>query len=337
MSFRIALNFEDGVTRFITCAPGETVAEATIRQGVRIPLDCREGACGTCKSFCESGRFLLSDYLTDALSDDERAEGFVLPCKLRPKSDCVLIIPAAFSTSGPGAEDREVVATISALDLLSPTVIRLVLTGPVVAALDFLPGQYARIFIPDSVESRAYSFSSLARDGHVKFLIKNIPQGKMSGRLARSAKIGDELRFTAPYGSFYLRKVERPLLFIAGGTGLGPFLAMLETLENNKTALPVRLVYGVNTDEDLVELALLAKFKETLPDFTFVACVASSADAGRVRGVVTDHLPPKEFFELNADVYACGPPPMIAAVEAYFRAYDIKCANLYYEKFLPNV
>ena len=53
MSYNIALNFEDGVTRFIESNAGETVADAAYRQGINIPLDCRDGACGTCKCFCE--------------------------------------------------------------------------------------------------------------------------------------------------------------------------------------------------------------------------------------------------------------------------------------------
>ena len=55
MSYQIALNFEDGVTRFIECRPNELVSDASYRQRINIPLDCRDGVCGTCKSFCESG------------------------------------------------------------------------------------------------------------------------------------------------------------------------------------------------------------------------------------------------------------------------------------------
>ncbi len=55
MNHRIALNFEDGVTRFIHAAPGETVADAAYRQGINIPLDCRDGACGTCNAWPRPG------------------------------------------------------------------------------------------------------------------------------------------------------------------------------------------------------------------------------------------------------------------------------------------
>ena len=69
MTYQIALSFEDGVTRFVDCRPGETVADASYRAGINIPLDCRDGACGTCKGFCESGRYQRGDYIEDALTE----------------------------------------------------------------------------------------------------------------------------------------------------------------------------------------------------------------------------------------------------------------------------
>ena len=63
MTFQIALNFEDGVTRFIECRPNEIVSDASYRQRINIPLDCRDGVCGTCKCFCESGDYDGGDYV----------------------------------------------------------------------------------------------------------------------------------------------------------------------------------------------------------------------------------------------------------------------------------
>ena len=96
MSFQIALNFEDGVTRFIEANSHETVADAAYRQGINIPLDCRDGACGTCKCFAEAGTYELGDeYIEDALSEDEVEQGYVLTCQMRAASDCVLRVPAS--------------------------------------------------------------------------------------------------------------------------------------------------------------------------------------------------------------------------------------------------
>src|SRR5260370_42692563 len=97
MSHQIALTFEDGVTRFIECRDGEMVADASYRSRINVPLDCRDGVCGTCKSFCEPGSYDLGDYVVDeAMTEDEEAEGDVLTCPMVPESDCV---GRVFSTS----------------------------------------------------------------------------------------------------------------------------------------------------------------------------------------------------------------------------------------------
>ena len=93
MSYSVALAFEDGVTRFVTCGPMETVADASYKARINIPLDCRDGACGTCKSLCESGDFDGGDYIDDALTEDEAAAGYCLPCQMVPRSDLVVQIP----------------------------------------------------------------------------------------------------------------------------------------------------------------------------------------------------------------------------------------------------
>ena len=74
----VALQFEDGVTRFIRVAQGETLSDAAYRQQINIPLDCREGACGTCRAYCESGSYDMPEdnYIEDALTPEEGA------CKL---------------------------------------------------------------------------------------------------------------------------------------------------------------------------------------------------------------------------------------------------------------
>jgi benzoate/toluate 1,2-dioxygenase reductase subunit len=69
-----------------------------------------------------------------------------------------------------------------------------------------------------------------------------------------SAQPGNKVELTGPLGSFYLRAVERPLLFLAGGTGLAPFLSMLEVLALAHPQQKVHLIYGVTRDLDLVQV-----------------------------------------------------------------------------------
>lgn len=332
MSYQIALNFEDGVTRFIEATGHETVADAAYRQGINIPLDCRDGACGTCKCKAESGRYDLGDnFIEDALSEDEVAEGYVLTCQMRAESDCVIRIPASSQLCK--TEQASFEAAIRDVRQLSASTIALSIKGEALSRLAFLPGQYVNLKVPGSEQSRAYSFSSLQKDGEVSFLIRNVPGGLMSNFLTNLAKAGDSMTLAGPLGSFYLRPIQRPLLLLAGGTGLAPFTAMLEKIAEQGSEHPLHLIYGVTNDFDLVELDRLQALAARIPNFTFSACVANPDSQYPRKGYVTQHIEPRHLNDGDVDVYLCGPPPMVEAVSQYVREQGITPANFYYEKF----
>lgn len=335
MSHQIALNFEDGVTRFVNANPGETVADAAYRQGINIPLDCRDGACGTCKCFAEAGRYELGeDYIEDALSADEAEQGFVLTCQMRALSDCVVRVPASSQVCRAGQGSFQ--ASISAVRQLSTSTIALSIKSEALSQLAFLPGQYVNLGVPGSEQTRAYSFSSLQRDGEVSFLIRNVPGGLMSSFLTGLAKAGDSMTLAGPLGSFYLRDIRRPLLLLAGGTGLAPFTAMLEKIAEQGSEHPLHLIYGVTNDFDLVELERLEDFAARIPQFSFSACVANPESQYPRKGYVTQHIEPVHLNQGDVDVYLCGPPPMVEAVSQFIREQGIAPANFYYEKFAAS-
>lgn len=332
---KIALNFEDGVTRFIDAAATETVADAAYRQGINIPLDCRDGACGTCKCLAEAGRYDLSqDYIEDALSEEEAAQGYVLTCQMRAASDCVIRVLASSDVCKTRQASFE--ATISQVEKLSDSTIALKIKGESLSQLAFLPGQYVNLRVPGSEQSRAYSFSSLQKNGEVSFLIRNVPGGLMSSFLTGMAKAGDSMTLAGPLGSFYLREIKRPLLLLAGGTGLAPFTAMLEKIAEQGSDHPLHLIYGVTHDSDLVEMDVLAGFAERITNFTYSACVSSPDSSYPHKGFVTHHIEPGHLNDGDVDVYLCGPPPMVEAVNQYIREQGITPANFYYEKFAAS-
>lgn len=334
MSHTIALQFEDGVTRFIDCAENETIASAAYRQKVNIPLDCRDGACGTCKSFCESGRYDGGEYIEEALSEDEARAGYVLSCQMRPRADCVLRIQASSSACKTAVESDQ--GRLTALEWLSPSTLRFSIEPQRATPLAFLPGQYAHVQIPGSELSRAYSFSSPAGRHALSFLVRNVPDGRMSAYLREQAKVGDTLSFSAPYGSFYLRELRRPLLLLAGGTGLAPFLSMLETLAGQGCPQPVLLGYGVTHDADLVCLDELEALRARLPGFEYISCVADADSTHPRRGYVTQYLDAGVLNGGDVDLYVCGPPAMVDSVRTWLGELGIQPAGFHFEKFAPS-
>lgn len=333
----IALQFEDGVTRFISVAQGETLSDAAYRQKVNIPLDCRDGACGTCRAFCESGQYDMPEelYIEDALTPEEAAQGYILACQCRPTSDAVFQIQASSALCK--TEIHEFRGQLSRVEALSESTICFDIQ------LDddqpdphFLAGQYVNVALPNSTETRSYSFSSQPGKRLSSFVVRNVPQGKMSEYLSQQAKVGDFMSFTGPFGSFYLRPVQRPVLMLAGGTGIAPFISMLQVLEAKGSTEPVRLVFGVTHDFDLVELEKLDQLQVTLPWFEYRTVVAHPESTHPRKGYVTGHIENEWLNAGDVDIYLCGPVAMVDAVRNWLNAEGIQPANFLFEKFSAN-
>lgn len=332
MAYKIALNFEDGVTRVIDCDADELVMDAAFRQKINIPMDCRDGVCGTCKCHVEKGAFELGFYLEEAMTEDEAAEGYALTCQMTPQSDCVVKVPASSLACKTAPES--VTGEVIAVDPLSATTfgLRVRLAKPI----GFLAGQYVNIRVPGTDRHRSYSFSSLPGGAEGSFLIRNLPGGTMSTWLGSRAKPGDTLELTGPMGAFYLRPIERPQLWLAGGTGLAPFLAMLEKVAVEGTDHPIRLYYAVSRGADLVELDRMKALAAAIGHVEVVTILAAPDEDHARKGFVTDHLGTEDFNGGDTDVYLCGPPPMVEAVRQHMAALGVQPASFHFEKFNPT-
>lgn len=335
--YKVALNFEDGFTRFITTLPMEAVADAAYRSGINIPLDCRDGACGTCKCHCESGSYEMGGYIEDALSDQEARRGYVLTCQMIPESDCVVTVPAS-SEVCIRSQQADLRAKLFDINRLSESTLSFTVASDELRAMHFLPGQYVKVLVPGTDQWRAYSFSSLINqaDGSVSFLIRVVPEGLMSTYMTEKARVGDNITLCGPFGSFYLRDIQRTVLMLAGGTGLAPFLAMLEKIQRDGCAHPIHLIYGVTHDADLVDMDKLESFANAIDNFTFSSCVASKNSSWPQKGYVTDYIEPGHLHDGDVDIYLCGPPPMVEAVDCYMQEIGIQPASFHYEKFAAS-
>ena len=86
--YRIALNFEDGVTRFVDCGANEKVLDAAFRNRINLPMDCSDGVCGTCKTAVLEGSVEMNH--NGGIRQREIDKGLRLLCCSRPTSDLVI-------------------------------------------------------------------------------------------------------------------------------------------------------------------------------------------------------------------------------------------------------
>ncbi len=332
MSHSVALSFEDGVTRFITCGDNETVADASYKARINIPLDCRDGACGTCKAFCESGEFDQREYIEDALSDDELEQGYCLPCQMVPQSDLVIQIAATSDVAKTAAAAYD--GTLTDITRHSDGMVSFTVDVPNRDKLAYLPGQYMNLTVPGSRETRSYSFSSAPGDDTLGFLVRIVNDGLMSTWLRDRAQVGDRISLTGPFGSFFLRELKRPTLLLAGGSGIAPLRAMLRKLKaGGSLAHSLHLIMGINVDADLVYADELDALAAELDGFTWEYVVADKGSSHRNIGFVTSLMDEARMANGDLDVYLCGPPLMVEAVREHFKANGITPAGFYFEKF----
>jgi benzoate/toluate 1,2-dioxygenase reductase subunit len=202
----------------------------------------------------------------------------------------------------------------------------------------FMPGQYVNIGIPDAGQNRSYSFANSpgARE-RLTFYIKILESGVMSDFLRGRAKQGDLVNIEGPFGHFYLRGQERPILMMAGGTGLAPMLSMLDQMASIETCRkPVHLLYGVNNADEFFGIRQIESYASKGIDLTYeTISLNGSADWDGRSGHVTELLNEKLVRD-NPEIYLCGPPPMIDAANAWFEKIGIDQNFVYSEKFVPS-
>ena len=334
----VTLTFRDRSIS-IVASPNESILEAARRQGVALVADCTLGLCGTCKSRLVKGTVEADEPNPRGLTYSDRRAGYVLTCSVQATSDVTLEFDYASErlTRGPAIAFK---GAVSGRCQVANAVMRLSIELCGDTPLAFDPGQYANIRIPGTDSMRSFSFVNAPGSKHLDFLIRVLPHGVMSDYLRTRVKLGESIEFKAPFGKFYLRPVLRPLIMVAGGTGLAPFLSMLNQLRSLApvTKQPIRLFYGVtHLKEDLCCLEELQAFRASLPDFDFKVAVSQPhAEWTGVTGVVTDLIDSTELFGGAVDAYLCGPPRMVEKSLDVLTRLGVPREGIFNEEFLPS-
>jgi CDP-4-dehydro-6-deoxyglucose reductase len=207
--------------------PGEALLEAALRQGFTLPYGCRNGACGSCKGKIISGSFEYGVYQEGALSEEEKAEGKALFCQAKPAGD--LIIEAREVTAAGEIPVRTLPCRVQKIEKCAPDVAALYLKLPTHERLQFLAGQYIDILMKDG-KRRSFSMANPPHDDeHLQLHVRNYLGGNFSNYVFTELKEKAILRFQGPFGTFFLREdSDKPIVFMAGGTGFAPIKAIIE-------------------------------------------------------------------------------------------------------------
>jgi CDP-4-dehydro-6-deoxyglucose reductase len=309
-----------------TVEEDETVLEAAIRQGVQLPYGCKNGACGSCKGKILEGRIEHGDHSQSALSTLDETAGATLLCCAHPKSN--VLIDVREIQGGGDIPMRKVPCRIQTITYPSDDVAILQLQLPASERFQFLAGQYLEFLLKDN-KRRAYSIASAPhQDGPIELHIRHLPGGLFTDPLfgqgadGKSIKEKDILRFEGPQGSFFLREdTQKPIIFLASGTGFAPIKSILLHMREKKMEREVHFYWGGRRPKDLYMDTLCQEFANAMPRFHYIPVISEALPedhwTGRTgfvhRAVMAD------FPDLSAfQVYACGAPIVIQSAQTDF-------------------
>lgn len=299
------------------CSAETTILQAAKEAGYDLPYSCRNGVCGSCKGQVVSGK-IDSVNTAGVLSDEERAQGYALFCQAKPCSDLEISVKSIVRHD-PDAI-KSVTAKIHKITHVTDDVSLLQLRFPAGTRVQFKAGQYLQVVFEDGLR-RNYSMAnpSFKNDG-VQLHIRHISGGRFTNYV-QSAAPGDTLEVEMPLGDFYLRSSNKPLIFVASGTGFAPIKSILETLfRQGEPTAPIALYWGARKKSDLYMIDLPERWARQYPNFKFIPVLSEEHNGidrtGFVHAAVLD-----DFADLSAHaVYACGAPAMIKAARRDFIA-----------------
>lgn len=173
--------------------------------------------------------------------------------------------------------------------------------------MQFEPGQYICVGPGGEMHMREYSIYSPAREDYLEILVKDVPEGHVSRRLA-ACRPGDVLTVEGPFGFFTLEEDWRKHrhVLIATGTGISPFHCFVGSCPD----LDYTLLHGVRYGSE--------RYEHGAYDRTRVLTCTTGDESGDYRGRVTDWLREhRDGIDREARYYLCGNCDMI------YQAFDI--------------
>lgn len=198
---------------------------------------------------------------------------------------------------------------IISIGLITRNVLQIFTVKP--RTIEFIPGQAAEISINKDGwqnEKRPFTFTSLPDDEFLQFTIKTYPQNKGVTNELLNLKRNDELIIHDIFGAINYKGEGT---FIAGGAGVTPFISIFRYLASTNAVGDNRLIFANKTLDDII---LKYEFNSLLGE-NFINILSEEAKEPFLQGHINHDFLKNYLTDLNKNVYLCGPPPMMDAVE----------------------
>ncbi|WP_407304673.1 2Fe-2S iron-sulfur cluster-binding protein [Acinetobacter sp.] len=316
------------------CAADDVLLRGGLREGLGLPYECNAGGCGTCKIEVLSGE--IENLWADApgLSDRDKRKGRVLACQCRPKSDCVIKVRLDEQCI-PKILPKQQAVTLKHVRPITHDILEVHLQADTPA--QFIPGQYALLWVNQEL-LRAYSMSNLPNDeGLWVFQIRRVPDGKLTNLLFDEQQRQDaSIQIDGPYGLAHLQEQPRPIVCVAGGSGLAPMLAIARGVAVNPHLQhqKVWFFHGGREQRDLLTEAQMREWTELGARLNYIPATSSELIEGIRSGFIHDVIHDVLGQQLlEHEIYCAGPPPMVKSIEQMAHQAGIPQQQIHFDRF----
>jgi hypothetical protein len=172
----------------------------------------------------------------------------------------------------------------------------------------FVPGQATSVSINKEEwikEERPFTFTSLNDDEVLEFTIKEYPEHKGVTQKLHSLKPGDQLIIREPWGTI---NYEGKGVFIAGGAGITPFIAIFRQLTKENKLKGNKLFFSNKTQKDII---LEKELRDMFGHKNLIFTLTREKAAGYEKGRINKEFLKNNIDEFNQQFYVCGPPPFV--------------------------
>jgi ferredoxin-NAD(P)+ reductase (naphthalene dioxygenase ferredoxin-specific) len=317
--------------RSLAIKPGANLLETLRENDIPISYSCMSGRCGTCRCKVVEGNVLESGQESKITNPNEGR--YVLACMSALTESCAIEVPEPDEVVTHPA--RSIKAVVAQIEDATHDIKRVVLRPS--KPLAFSPGQYAMLqFTPEHI--RPYSMAGLPGDQALEFHVRLVPEGRVSGYVARGLKVGDTVRVSGPLGTAYLRhKHQGPMLCVAGGTGLAPVLSIVRGALTAGMANPIHVYFGVRSPGDIYGARWLSEMAAAYANLTVhIVVTMGNTDPAMRSGLVTDAIAQDWRSLAGWRAYLCGAPPMVEAAALLVRQRGIVPEHVYADAFYAS-
>lgn len=184
--------------------------------------------------------------------------------------------------------------------------------------------------------TRTFSLSSSPllweRQGQITLTIKRLPGGLITNWLHDSLEAGDVIGLTEAFGDFLIPQPAKPLLYIAGGSGITPILSQLETMAAEDYRAPVTLLYFVRTQDDVIAREALSALAARWRALTVT--IIATHEGQSPRYLNDSDLEPVAGLKAR-EVFLCGPKGLMDLATTLLDQRGVKDAQIHSTFFAP--